>query len=115
MTRGDDRGSVTVLVAIALAAVVAVLALGLQLAGAVIARHRAAAAADLGALAGALALQAAGDPCGAAGGVVDRNGARMTSCEVIGWDVRITAAVPVTGGLVGGTAVAAARAGPATG
>jgi secretion/DNA translocation related TadE-like protein len=78
---------------------------------AILARHRAQAAADFGALAGA--LQAASGPavaCSRARELVVANGARMVSCEVEGLDVIITTEADAVGGI--GTARAAARAGP---
>ena len=120
-----DSGSGTVLV-VALVAVVLVLAgaLGL-LTGAQSARGRAQTAADLAALAGAEVISAprglvlaaeavaAALPCEVAGDAVGRNGARMTTCRVIGGRVvEVRTIVPAGLGL--GPATATARAGPAS-
>lgn len=106
-----DRGSATVVAAIFLAALVAVAVVVLQLAGAVIARHRAGSAADLAALAGAGAVLT--DPrsvCARAGLVAAANGARMSSCGVQGWDVLVMTEVDVHLGVFHGTAGGRARA-----
>ncbi|WP_353650243.1 Rv3654c family TadE-like protein [Nakamurella sp. A5-74] len=106
-----DRGSATVVAAIFLAALLAVVVVVLQLAGAVIARHRAGSAADLAALAGAgLVLLDPGNACGRAGSVAVANGARVVSCEVQGWDVLVTTEVDVRIGVFAGTAGGRARA-----
>jgi len=109
----DERGAATVL-AMALASVLLLVGLGCAWTGAVVAAHRRAqSAADLAALAGAQALQAAEDPCAAAGQVAAANQARTVWCEVDGEDVIV--AVRVAGpGLAGRTpsVVAEARAGP---
>jgi len=78
------------------------------------ARHVAAAAADLGALAGAGAGQRGGDPCRVAAAVVDRNDARLVDCRVQGADVLVTTAV-TTDPLLGlrWQPTGTARAGPA--
>jgi secretion/DNA translocation related TadE-like protein len=79
-----------------------------------VARHRAQAAADLGALAGAVhAIEGQPAACARAAEIVTANGARLTSCELAGLDLTVTVAVappPVTG--LGRPAVATARAGP---
>ena len=68
----------------------------------------------LAALAGAGALARAGDPCGAATATAAANGARLTSCVVVGRDLRVTVAVtgPVWRGIETGELLAEARAGP---
>lgn len=106
-----DRGSATVVAAIFLAALLAVVVVVLQVASAVIARHRAGAAADLAALAGAgVVLVDPGSACARAGSVTVANGARMVSCEVQGWDVSVQTEVDVQLGVLGGTAGGRARA-----
>ncbi|MDQ1105551.1 secretion/DNA translocation related TadE-like protein [Nocardioides zeae] len=89
---GDQRGAATVtalaMVAV-LGAVAVVLAVG---AGLFVEHRRAQAAADLAALAGAGAV-AEGDPCAAAAATAGRNGAELTSCEVLDRDVRVVVAV----------------------
>ncbi len=110
-----DEGAGTVL-ALGLVALLAVLVLAVAGVGtAVVARHRAAAAADLAALAGAdrTAGRAPGAPCPAAAVVARRNGAALVSCVVAG-DGSVS--VRATCGLPGpwrrlGVAAAVARAG----
>ncbi|WP_432484399.1 Rv3654c family TadE-like protein [Kineococcus esterisolvens] len=118
--RGDDgSGSVLLLgvVALALALVVAVSGLG----AAVTARHRAQAAADLAALAGADVVlgRAGGDACGRAARVLRAHGALGGCTLEAGGAVRVEARVAVGGPLAallaGSPARSAARAGaPAT-
>ena len=111
--RERDRGSVTVLVAAACAALVGVLVLGLYLAAAIIARHRAESAADLAALAGAGAqARTEGEACVVAAGFARANGAELATCEPLGWDIRVTVSVRVDLGPVSGSALGRARAGP---
>ena len=111
-----DRGSATVL---ALAAVLIGLVLATSsaaLGAAVVARHRAEAAADLGALAAAdvLLARATGSPCGAAAAVVRAHDAALISCTVDQGDAVVRASVRPPGGVGSlGAAVAVARAGPA--
>lgn len=121
-----ERGSATVwLLAFSLLgwlAAVAVLGYG----SAVTARHRAATAADLAALAGAAAaadIPPAGPstaaPCQAATSVAAANGARLLDCGVDGFTVAVIAAVPLpwlaqlARAGTAGWAHASARAGPA--
>jgi secretion/DNA translocation related TadE-like protein len=83
-TRGErDRGAATVLVVAATGVVLVLLVAGLALASAVVATHTARAAADLGALAAAQALQEGADlrtACAVAASVTTKNGARSTGC-----------------------------------
>jgi len=90
--RGDDRGAVLV-TSLALSAVLVVVALvGGVVADLVAARQRAAAAADLGALAGAPAAQLSeSGACTAAAWVVRENGASLRACAVVDGDIRLTA------------------------
>ena len=85
-----------------------------QLGVAVVARHRAQAAADLGALAAATRLaegQAAA--CAAADAVVRAMRGHSGGCSVQDLDVVVSVEVPVNFGRWGtGSAVASARAGP---
>ena len=79
---------------------------GCYLASAVIARHRAQAAADLAALAAAARLPDGGDAaCGQATLIADAMGVGMADCVADGLDVVVT--------ITAGSARAAARAGPA--
>jgi secretion/DNA translocation related TadE-like protein len=88
----DDRGAALV-VAVALAGLLVVLALvGGAVTDLVAARQRAAAAADLGALAGAPAAPTSETgACAAAAWVVRQNGATLRTCAVVDGDVRVTA------------------------
>ena len=99
----------TVLIAV-LAAVTALVAV---VGGAVIDQRRVEAAADLGALAGASAARRGEAACAAAGTVVHRNGARVTSCAVAG-DIVTLRAARDTHPLLGRrfTVTSRARAGP---
>jgi secretion/DNA translocation related TadE-like protein len=109
----DERGSATVVGVAAVLAVLAVFAVAFQLGAAVITRHRAEAAADLAALAGA-ADAVTGDACATAARVAQRMAVRLTSCELDGWEVRILVEATPPGPLGQlGTARATARAGQA--
>ncbi len=81
-----------------------------------VAAHRAGAAADLAALAGAQALRDGADPCAVVDRVAGRNDGRVTACAVQGADVRVTVEVdtPTMVGLVW-SPDSSARAGPAHG
>jgi secretion/DNA translocation related TadE-like protein len=110
-----DRGSGTVF-ALALSMLV-VLAVTAGFVGglAVVARHRAEAAADLAALAGAAAVPTGTvDACAQADRVARANGGRLDSCTVAGQVVEVQVAHDLRLGRLGaGTAVARVRAGPA--
>ncbi len=111
----DERGVAAVVACLALTALLAVTLLIGQAGAVVVARHRAQAAADLGALAaaGALSTSAAG-ACGQARDLDGRMRARVRSCTITGWDVTIVAEVTVGLGPFGvRSARATARAGPA--
>jgi secretion/DNA translocation related TadE-like protein len=114
-TRRPDRGGATIWL---LASGLLVVLLGAAMAGvgaAVVARHRAQAAADLGALAGALhALAGEQEACDRAASIVAANGARIIRCRLDGFDISVTAAVSPAGyAALAGAAEASARAGPA--
>lgn len=88
---------------------------GLMLTSAVLASHRARAAADLGALAAA-GMLIRGEPsvaaCQCAARVAEANQGELRSCTTLGTEVRLTVAVPA--GVKGlGVATARSRAGPA--
>jgi secretion/DNA translocation related TadE-like protein len=109
-----DRGSASLWL---LGVGLAILTFGAVVAGVgsvLVARHRAQAAADLGALAGAgRAVEGAEAACGRAGDVVLANGGRIVGCTVDGLDVTVRAEVdPVGPGRVFGPVSARARAGP---
>ena len=112
---GPDRGSATIWV-LALSGVLAVLAAAVVLVGvAAVARHRAATAADLAALAAA-GRAVLGQPggCELAAEVARANAARLVSCAVDGSAVaEVRVDVPVQLGRLGLHAASArARAGP---
>ncbi|HEV7906563.1 MAG TPA: Rv3654c family TadE-like protein [Pseudonocardiaceae bacterium] len=111
--RGSDRGSATVCGIGMLAVLFLLIAFGVHLGGAVLLRHRVAAAADLAALAAATTLpDGEVEACTRARWVADRMGATVDSCTADGWNVT----VEVSGALdVVGTTNARARAGPAEG
>ncbi|MDP3711680.1 MAG: pilus assembly protein TadG-related protein [Mycobacteriales bacterium] len=113
MTRGD-RGSGTVLVlclAMVLTGTTVVLA---GLGAAAVARHRAASAADLAALAAAdRVLDGETAACAAARRAGDAVGARVRACRLDGDRVTVVVEVRPAGALAGlGSAAATARAGP---
>ena len=77
-----DRGSATVWVVVACLVTWSVATLALSIGGVVEARHRAASAADLAALAGARSLaEGVGDPCAEAARVAAATRARLVACE----------------------------------
>lgn len=106
---GRDSGVMTTWAAIACAALlVAVLGLA-HLGAAVVARHRAQAAADLAALAAATALRDGFPACESGSDLAARNGATLAAChEVGGGDVYVEVEVPV----LSASATARAKAGP---
>lgn len=112
--RHDERGSGTVYAVAMLGVLTVLIAGGALLAKAHVAQQRAAAAADLGALAGAQALlDGTDDPCAAAARIVHRNDAQLAECVIDGETIIITSAVAVSlGGLGVHEATARARAGP---
>lgn len=92
--------------------VLTVAVLGVRVGTAVVARHRAQAAADLAALAAATRLPGgAAAACQGALGVSRAMGAELAGCAVEELDVVVSVAV-VAGGRIGGRAYASARAGP---
>jgi secretion/DNA translocation related TadE-like protein len=90
---------------------------GAVVGSAVIARHRAQAAADLAALAAAGRVASGREAaCASAGSLTAATGASVSSCTVAGLDVVVTVEVPIRLGRWGVHAVhAQARAGPADG
>lgn len=94
-------------------ALIAVTLLALQIGAATVARQRAEAAADLGALAGATAvLSGERAACRAAARVVAANGGTLDSCLLQGADVLVVTVLEVRIGPVRDRAQARARAGP---
>jgi len=112
---GGERGAVTVL-AIALLGVLLLLTAAFGVVEAMMSDHRRAqAAADLAALAGAQAIQDAGDGCAAAAKIAGANGASLEECQVQGEDVVVIARVTGPRWLgAHGDLLAQARAGPGT-
>lgn len=96
-------------------ALLMIAALCVQVGGAVVARHRAQASADLAALAAAGALADGGDACTAARTLAQSNRARIGSCRIEGQTVVVQAVVslPMQGiaGIGPSAADAVARAG----
>jgi secretion/DNA translocation related TadE-like protein len=85
---------------------------GVSIAAAVVARHRAQAAADLAALSAAVRVVAGpAVACGEATAVATTMHAQLRRCDIDRLDVIVSVAVPV-GGRGGREAVATARAGP---
>ncbi|WP_157693121.1 Rv3654c family TadE-like protein [Pedococcus dokdonensis] len=117
--RERDCGSASVLAVAAVGLLLVVLVGGLALASAVVATHRARAAADLAALAAAQAVQQGLDPaasCHAGATVAARNGTRPAGC-VVAPDGSVSYRVTTGASLVfpgtgGGSTTATARAGP---
>ncbi|WP_081272303.1 Rv3654c family TadE-like protein [Mycobacteroides immunogenum] len=111
-----DSGSATIVAVAMMAVLLALTAGGAAVGSAVVARHRAQAAADLAALAGAQhALYGAAPACVEVGVIARRMGAAVTRCVVEDLDVVVAVSVPVMLGRFGvGPARAAARAGPVT-
>ena len=113
--RGPESGSATV-VGIAMLGLVLTVALACAGVGALFVAHRQAqAAADLGALAGATAIQRGQPACPEAARIALRNRAALTGCTVRGElvTVRVSVATMPLLGRVRHTE-ASARAGPAT-
>nr|WP_040521865.1 Rv3654c family TadE-like protein [Gordonia araii] len=114
---GDEDGSATVVGVAVVACLVAVTIALAHVGTAVLARHRAASAADLSALAAAsVLLGGSADPCATATRIVRAQGysqMRIDSCVIDGEDVVVEVALPVGLGRFGvRTARARARAGP---
>lgn len=109
-----DRGLATVWAAGAVAALLALAALGVNLGAAVSGRHRAEAAADLAALAAA-GHAADGEPAACAQGsrVTDAMAAPLVSCRLSGWEAFVETEVraPISM-LPSPTVHGRARAGP---
>lgn len=109
-----DRGGATAFACFALAGLIVATLLVGHVGSVVAARHRAQAAADLGALAAAGRLVEGADAgCAAAGEVAGRMGAAVGRCAVEQWDVVVAVRAEVSFGVFGMRTVAAtARAGP---
>ena len=115
LRRPRDESGAVVVVAVGLIGVLVVVALTCAGCAALVVTHRRAqVAADLGALAGAAALQQGGDPCSAAARIAGRHAASLAACVVEGQSVLVTASVALAVPLTEGSVSARARAGPAT-
>ncbi|MET9215447.1 MULTISPECIES: Rv3654c family TadE-like protein [unclassified Nocardia] len=109
-----DAGGATVFACVALAGLIALTLVIGQVGVVVVARHRAQAAADLGALGAASVLaEGAEAACAEAAEVGRRMGARVARCVVEQWDVVVVVEANATFGVFGVHVIAAAaRAGP---
>lgn len=116
MRRASDRerGSATVWVLMACGVVAVIGAAAVLVGAAVVARHRATAAADLAALAGAVRAVEGSDACQAAARFAGANAAELTACTATpDAVVTVEVGVPVRLGRLGVfSATARARAGP---
>jgi secretion/DNA translocation related TadE-like protein len=112
MTSDRGSGSIWLLAMTALVTVAAFLAAGV--AGAITVRHRAAAAADLAALAAAGTAMVGGPACPMAARIARANDAALAACHVDGVVVSVTTAATPAGwlGSFGISSVRSARAGP---
>lgn len=112
-SRPGERGAVTMVVT-AVAGLLVVVTVVVVAGGQVlVAQRRAGSAADLGALAGAVAAQHGEDPCAAVRRIVALHEARVTRCVVAGERVRVAVARDI--GAVAGrgfSVTARAQAGP---
>jgi secretion/DNA translocation related TadE-like protein len=95
-SRGE-RGAGSVLLVAVVAVVLSGAAAALGLAGALVTRQRAEAAADLAALAGAQALVRGGDACGTAERVAAAGRARVLVCDPVGTTVHLVVEVRLPG------------------
>ncbi|MBJ7325131.1 MAG: flp pilus-assembly TadE/G-like family protein, partial [Rhodococcus sp.] len=92
----DDEGGATVLAALAMSALIAVVVMVMHVGSAVGARHQAQSAADLAALGGAGALdRGVSDACETARGLAMRMGTELRECTIDEWDVIVTVGQPV--------------------
>jgi secretion/DNA translocation related TadE-like protein len=109
-----ERGAGSVVAVAMLGVLVTVTVAAAGVVGVIAAHRTAQSAADLAALAGASALQDGADACAQASAVADRNRARLTGCEVEGWNVSVVVEAS-TARLPGGVLDLSARgrAGPA--
>ncbi len=113
--RAGDRGLGAIFVLTVVAILLAVLGGVLALGQILIARHRAASAADLAALAGAdRALEGPTVACAVAASIAAEHAVQLVECRLAGDVVDVTTAVSLPAGLRAiGPATARARAGPA--
>ena len=110
-----ERGSATVLAVVIVGLLGLVATTGAALSGLLVAQRRVAAAADLSALAGAVASQHGEPVCPAVTVVARRNGARVERCKAVGETVTVEAVLERTSLFGRSVSVRArARAGPDT-
>ncbi|HLN76306.1 MAG TPA: Rv3654c family TadE-like protein [Nocardioidaceae bacterium] len=122
VTRSGEHGSASVLVLVLVAVVTTLALAGVTIGGVLVGQRRAAAAADLAALAGAEAVShGAGSAvpgvaaCQEADRVSTANDARLTGCLLEGLEVTVEVTVDVRAALgLGWSVPGRARAGPAT-
>ena len=109
-----DQGSASVWAIAVLSLMLAIAIAGLGIGAATVARHRAASAADLAALAAASALARGGpDPCAVAERIARAQGGEIAACGLDGLVADVVVRVPVAGPLsFGAAALMRARAGP---
>jgi secretion/DNA translocation related TadE-like protein len=88
-----ERGSATIDALTAMVVLSTVAICALTLSAMVVAKHRAGAAADLAALAGAAATLREPNPCAVAADVARRNGAALATCELKGLSVEVVVRV----------------------
>jgi secretion/DNA translocation related TadE-like protein len=114
---GRDQGSATIWAVAGIAALCLVAVVALTLGAVVQTRHRATAAADLAALAGAVyAPYGASVSCARARWVTSGMHVRLTSCRLSGWDVLVEVSAMLPGGLDRfGPVAEHSRAGPVDG
>jgi len=92
--RRHERGAATLL-AVSFLGVLVLVGAALGVVGAMVVAHRTAqSAADLAALAGAGAIADGVDPCAAASGSAQANGARLEGCTTSSREVTVTVTVP---------------------
>lgn len=112
-SRAAESGVATVLACVIAMTMIVITGLVAQFGAALLGRHRAAVAADLGALAGAaLVLHGQQAACDRAAAVTLSNGAVVRDCTLIGADLLLTVTVAVRFGPLQATASGRARAGP---
>lgn len=111
--RRTERGIATMLAVALMGMLLAVTTIAVAATVVAVTGHRAAAAADLAALAGAQAVRDSRSACAAAALSARRNGGEISDCSVVGQDVSVTVRVttPRVIGLVW-SVPADARAGP---
>ncbi|WP_296143800.1 MULTISPECIES: Rv3654c family TadE-like protein [unclassified Pseudonocardia] len=109
----DDAGVATVYAALAAVLVLGLAVVGIDLGGAVLARHRAEAAADLAALAAATDAALGQDAaCARARTIAAGMGSTLRHCALDGWDALVEVGTPRAAVFGDSEALGRARAGP---